>query len=681
MKRFFVIIIFILFTSNIHSQIDYWNESKAEKDARMEWWRDAKFGMFLHWGLYAIPAGEWNGETNHAEWIRTTAQIPLETYNKFLEEFNPIDFDAEKWVLTAKNAGMKYIVITSKHHDGFCLFDSKYTDYDVMSTPFKRDILKELSDAAVKYDIKLGFYYSIMDWHHEDYLPRRGWEKDRSTEGANFDNYVIYMKNQLKELVTNYEINQIWFDGEWEKTWTHERGVDLYNYVRSLKPSILVNNRVDVGRSGMAGMTKEGFVGDFGTPEQEVPEEGFPGVDWESCITMNGHWGYNKNDHNWKYSNEVIKMLVNITSKGGNLLLNVGPKSNGEFPKASSEILENVGKWLEKNSEVIFDTEISKLTNIDFGECSQKSIGENTKLYFTVTDSKETPELVISGILNKPIKSYLLSDKNKQPLQVKNHEDKITITLPNEIVDRFNPVVVLEIEGKPDITSPPSIISENNIFITEQTIRLETDREGAQIRYTLDGSEPNKNSKIYTSPITIKESSTVTARCFRDDKPVSTSISNSYKKVVGEPSINLDKLQPGLKCDYYEGEWEKLPEFEGLQSAKSSIVKIIDTSLKSRDEQYGMVFSGFIKVPEDAVYNFYIESDDGSKLFINEKLLVDNDGLHSLERKSENIALKSGFHKIRVTYFQNSGGDDLKVLYRFAKNKITEIPQDILFHK
>ncbi len=428
-------------------------------------------------------------------------------------------------------------------------------------------------------------------------------------------------------------------------------------------------------------MTKEGYIGDFGTPEQEIPENGFPGVDWESCITMNDHWGYNKNDQNWKSSEEVVKILSDISSKGGNLLLNVGPKADGEFPKESSEILENVGKWLEKNSEVIFDTEISKLTNIDFGECSQKSIGENTKLYFTVTDSKETPELVISGILNKPIKSYLLSDKNKQPLQVKNHEDKITITLPNEIVDRFNPVVVLEIEGKPDITSPPSIISENNIFITEQTIRLETDREGAQIRYTLDGSEPNKNSKIYTSPITIKESSTVTARCFRDDKPVSTSISNSYKKVVGEPSINLDKLQPGLKCDYYEGEWEKLPEFEGLQSAKSSIVKIIDTSLKSRDEQYGMVFSGFIKVPEDAVYNFYIESDDGSKLFINEKLLVDNDGLHSLERKSENIALKSGFHKIRVTYFQNSGGDDLKVLYRFAKKNITEIPQDILFHK
>ncbi len=199
------------------AQTNYLNESKAAKDLRMNWWRDAGFGMFIHWGLYALPAGEWNGETNHAEWIRTTAQIPLETYNKFLDQFNPVNFDAEKWVLTAKNSGMNYIVITSKHHDGFCLFDSKYTDYDVMSTPFKRDILKELSDAADKHGIKFGFYYSIMDWHHEDYLPRRDWEKTRSSEGADFKRYIQYMKNQLKELVTNYQYSNFGLTGNGKK--------------------------------------------------------------------------------------------------------------------------------------------------------------------------------------------------------------------------------------------------------------------------------------------------------------------------------------------------------------------------------------------------------------------------------------------------------------------------------
>ncbi len=179
----------------------------------MSWWREARFGLFIHWGLYAIPAGEWNGRTTHGEWIRTTAEIPIDEYGRFIDQFNPMKFDADKWVQIAKRAGMKYIVITSKHHDGFSLFDSKYSDFDVMSTPFKRDILDELATACRKYDLKMCWYYSIMDWHHPDYLPRRDWE-NRSTDGAEYDRYVTYMKNQLKELIENYgDIGVLWFDG------------------------------------------------------------------------------------------------------------------------------------------------------------------------------------------------------------------------------------------------------------------------------------------------------------------------------------------------------------------------------------------------------------------------------------------------------------------------------------
>ncbi|NVJ48571.1 MAG: alpha-L-fucosidase, partial [Cytophagia bacterium] len=296
MSASFRLISFLYFSvSVIACQPNQQEQTTAEPEDRMEWWRDARFGMFIHWGLYAIPAGEWNGTTNHAEWIRTTAQIPLEEYDKFLDEFNPVKFDADAWVKMAKDAGMKYIVITSKHHDGFGLFDSKTSDFDVMATPFKRDILKELSEACEKEGIKLCFYHSIMDWHHPDYLPRREWEKTRTVDGAEFPRYVDYMKAQLKELITNYgELGVLWFDGEWEETWTHADGVELYDYVRSLQPNIIINNRVDKGRQGMQGLTKEGdFAGDFGTPEQEIPATGLPGVDWESCMTMNDHWGYN----------------------------------------------------------------------------------------------------------------------------------------------------------------------------------------------------------------------------------------------------------------------------------------------------------------------------------------------------------------------------------------------------
>jgi alpha-L-fucosidase len=182
MKIVFTLLLSVAFFAQAQEQQqarDYLHESKAQYEARMKWWSEARFGMFIHWGLYSIPAGEWKGTTNHAEWIRTTAQIPLEEYNKFVDQFNPVKFSATDWVRMAKNAGMKYVVITSKHHDGFCLFDSKFTDFDIMSTPFKRDILKELADACHKEGIKICWYHSIMDWHDPDYLPRREWEKDR----------------------------------------------------------------------------------------------------------------------------------------------------------------------------------------------------------------------------------------------------------------------------------------------------------------------------------------------------------------------------------------------------------------------------------------------------------------------------------------------------------------------
>ncbi|HQU61486.1 MAG TPA: alpha-L-fucosidase, partial [Saprospiraceae bacterium] len=208
------------------------------QDERMAWWREARFGLFIHWGLYAIPAGEWNGETDYGEWIRHSAQIPLETYDTLARQFNPTEFDARAWVRLAKQAGMKYIVITSKHHDGFCLFDAANSEFDVMSTPFKRDILKELAEVCREEGIRLCFYHSIMDWHHPDYLPRRPWETNRTTDGADYSRYVAYMKAQLKQLVSDYgDVGVLWFDGEWEETWTHEYGKEVHDYVRSLDPA------------------------------------------------------------------------------------------------------------------------------------------------------------------------------------------------------------------------------------------------------------------------------------------------------------------------------------------------------------------------------------------------------------------------------------------------------------
>lgn len=401
MSASFRLISFLYFSvSVIACQPNQQEQTTAEPEDRMEWWRDARFGMFIHWGLYAIPAGEWNGTTNHAEWIRTTAQIPLEEYDKFLDEFNPVKFDADAWVKMAKDAGMKYIVITSKHHDGFGLFDSKTSDFDVMATPFKRDILKELSEACEKEGIKLCFYHSIMDWHHPDYLPRREWEKTRTVDGAEFPRYVDYMKAQLKELITNYgELGVLWFDGEWEETWTHADGVELYDYVRSLQPNIIINNRVDKGRQGMQGLTKEGdFAGDFGTPEQEIPATGLPGVDWESCMTMNDHWGYNKYDDNWKSSEDLIRKLVDIASKGGNFLLNIGPKADGTFPQESIERLATIGDWMDIYSESIYGTQASPIAQVEWGRITQKKVEGKTRIYLHIFNWPADGQLKLEGL-------------------------------------------------------------------------------------------------------------------------------------------------------------------------------------------------------------------------------------------------------------------------------------------
>ncbi len=387
------------------------DKALLDHEARMAWWREARFGMFVHWGLYAIPGEEWKGNPGHIDaMIRGFAQIPLEEYDKYTNRFNPVKFNADTWAGLARRAGMKYLVITSKHHEGFAMWDSKVSDFDVMATPFKRDILKEVSQACRKQDIRFCTYYSILDWHHPDYLPRRDWETSRSAEGADFNRYRSFLKSQLKEIVTGYNPGVLWFDGEWEQTWTHEMGSDLYDYVRGLNKKIIINNRVDKGRRDSAGQTLPGgYRGDFGTPEQEIPDQGLPGVDWESCMTMNCCWGWNARDNSWKSTEDLIRKLIDVVSKGGNLLLNVGPRADGTFPDQAVERLEGIGRWMGQNSEAIHGTQASPIGKPAWGRCTQKQLGRGkSRLYLHVFDWPKDGTLVVSGVAGKPLKAVML---------------------------------------------------------------------------------------------------------------------------------------------------------------------------------------------------------------------------------------------------------------------------------
>jgi alpha-L-fucosidase len=429
-------------------------ESPDDFAQRTEWWRHGKFGMFVHWGVYAVPADSSKGA---AEWYMTGHQVPVAQYEKFAPQFNPTDFDAKKWVQTAKAAGMTYIVITSKHHDGFALWDSRLTDYTITkATPFKRDVLKELADACKEQGIVLCFYHSIMDWHHPDYLPRRPWDK-RPAEGADFERYVTYMKGQLRELLTNYgRIGILWFDGEWEPTWTHERGVDLYNYVRGLQPGIIINNRVGKGRDGMAGLTKDAAApGDYDTPEQEIPATALrAGRLWETCMTMNNTWGFSRTDENWKSTEDLTRKLIDIASKGGNFLLNVGPDEKGNIPPASIERLAAVGQWMRANGESVYGTTKSPWRRPTFdGRVTTKG---NT-LYVHVFNWPKDG-LTLAG-LKTPVKSAkFLADGAAANVKQDGTEAAPTLTIAAPAKpDPIATVVALELAGPPEIEEPRTL--------------------------------------------------------------------------------------------------------------------------------------------------------------------------------------------------------------------------------
>ena len=423
-------------------------ESAAQKDARMKWWRDARFGMFIHWGLYAVPAGTWKGERVNGlgEWIMARAPIPVAEYAPLAKQFNPTQFDPDAWVKIAKDAGMKYIIITSKHHDGFAIFDSKVSSYDIVdATPYHRDAIKQLASAARRAGLKFGVYYSIMDWHHPDaQAPAYPDYNSRTAKNPNFSRYVeTYMKPQLRELVTQYpEIDVLWFDGEWISDWSDEQGKSLYAWLRAMEPNLIINNRVGHSRQGMAGMSaNQDAPGDFGTPEQRVPPEGLPGIDWETCMTLNDTWGFQSFDDGWKDTRTLVRLLIDAASKGGNFLLNVGPTARGVIPPQSASRLSEMGDWMRANGESIYGTTASPYGLPAWGRYTAKASAG--RVYAHIFDWPKDGRLVLTGMHKKPTAVYLLADR--KPLVIAPSADTWVVQLPVVRPSAIASVLVAEI--------------------------------------------------------------------------------------------------------------------------------------------------------------------------------------------------------------------------------------------
>lgn len=436
---------------------------QLNKDDRMEWWREARFGMFIHWGVYALPAGVWNGREigNIGEWIMNRAKIPVADYRNMAKEFNPVKYDPDAWVRMAKDAGMKYIVITSKHHDGFALFDTKASDWNVVdATAYGKDLLKPLAEACKKHGIKLGFYYSqAQDWVNPGgtairRLMKEGWANpdsvtidaytkehkghwDPAQEKKTFEEYIDGVAvPQVRELLTNYgDLAVLWWDTPSGMT---DDAATKLNSLLALQPHIITNDR----------LKRPNFPGDHKTPEQRIPNlADLDGTDWETCMTMNGTWGYKSYDRNYKSPQTLIRNLLDIASKGGNFLLNVGPTAQGEFPQESVNILALIGHWMKVNGEAVYGTEASPWGLFPWGRCTKKETNKGTSLYFSVFEWPVDGKLVIPGLKNSVLSAKLLAGGTKVKTSV-NRDGSLTITLPAEAPDPIASVIKVDVRGK-----------------------------------------------------------------------------------------------------------------------------------------------------------------------------------------------------------------------------------------
>lgn len=433
-------------------------ETPAQKDVRMEWWRKARFGMFIHWGLYNVAGNEWNGTRYPPVACRLLQKSEVdkkEYVERLMPRFTATKYNPQALAQLAKRAGMRYAVLTTKHHEGFCLFDTELTEFSAMHAGAGRDVVREYVDAFRKEELKTGFYYSLLDWHHPDFFQS---EFPAPADGRTMSRYVDYLHGQARELLTNYgTVDVIWWDysdatmqGE---TW---RAQELITMTRSLQPDIIMNNRLYAG--------VENTSGDFATPEQSVPATGL-GFDWEACMTINDNWGYALGDHGYKSSIQLIRTLVDIVSKGGNLLLNVGPRADGSIPEPIVERLEAIGRWMNVNSESIYGTQASPFHSLpaELRVSTGPMIDGVTKLYLHVFDWPSSRTILVPPLSNT-LRSITLLDGGAT-LAYTTSPSGTSITLPWQPRHEAATVLVMEIDGKPEQVSIGA--DENGIYHLE----------------------------------------------------------------------------------------------------------------------------------------------------------------------------------------------------------------------
>ncbi|MEO8416712.1 MAG: alpha-L-fucosidase [Ginsengibacter sp.] len=676
-----------------------------------QWYTNAKFGIFIHWGVYSVPGYSSKGQ--YAEWYQNglrsgdSARILYQhenfgdrSYYDLVKNFHAELFNPDAWAQLIETSGARYVVLTSKHHDGFCLWPSKEADRDwgfpwnAVSAGPHRDLLGDLFKALRKTSVHAGMYYSLYEWY--DPL----WLSDR-------DKYVSqHMWPQMKELINTYQPDVFWTDGEWDapaSTWKSQEFLAwLYN------ESPVKNKVVTYDRWGSGVRFHHGGVY---TPEYQ-PDLDFEDHPWEESRGMGASYGYNRAEDAWDYNSaqSLVLQLIDKVSRGGNFLLDIGPDAHGKIPPIMQERLLQIGDWMNINSEAIYNT-VRWKTSSQWSEGNRKykpKKGDNdlllkitvdpvpgyavkeifytynptsNSLYAIFPKYPDDKKIVLKDI-TLPEGTAINFLSTKENLSWKQQGNDVVVSLPgydpNKIKAPYAFVVKILDYGKFAHKPLIEVSYPNGSF--HPLIAL-SNKDGGEIRYTLDGSEPNSNSSFYTKPFSINNSSVVKAISSLPNAVSSDVASAEVKSFPWLKATKVKSPETGISWKYYEPEGPI--DLESIQTSpvkKEGVTGTISEKVKQREDRYALQFDGYIKISKEAIYNFFTYSDDGSKLFIDDDEVVDNDGEHGGTEASGRAALKKGYHKIKVVYFDTGGGNELKVSWQNGAGKKEMIPANVLFH-
>lgn len=646
-----------------------------------QWFKDAKFGIFIHWGVYSVPG--WSSKGQYAEWYQQglqgndtarkrfhKAKFGERTYYDLANDFKAERFDPDEWAKLFEKSGAKYIVLTSKHHDGYALWPSKEANktwgfnWNAMDIGPKRDLIGDLFKAVRKTTVHAGMYYSLYEWFNPLWLSNR-------------DKFVAeHTWPQMKDLINNYQPDVFWTDGDWEataETWKAQEFLAwLYNQ-SPVKDKVVVNDRWGSGvRFNHAGIY---------TPEYQ-PDLAFEDHYWEESRGMGYSYGYNREEDAWDYNSTrtLVLQLIDKVSRGGNFLLDIGPDEHGKIPPIMQERLLEMGEWLTINGEAIYGTsrwKVSSQRSKDSIEASYTYNASTNNLYAIFPRYPSNRKLVLKDIFihHDATIDFL---ETKERLSWIRDGNNIIIDLPAFDPNTFKApyAFAVRINNYGKFAKKPVI----KVAYAKDELTPLVSIEGQNVHYTTDGSEPNAASVSYTAPFTVKASTEVKAVAIPGNVLVSGTAIEHIVKYEWMPAAKV-KAQPGIAYKYFEPTGKiDMKVFTSTQPVKTGVTNIVSIKEKQREDKFALLFEGYINIDKDGPYTLFIASDDGSKLFLDDIEIIDNDGDHGTVEKSGKAFLKKGFHKIKVMYFDSGGGNELKLAIQPRGGKRMDVPAAVLYH-